>query len=100
MFLLKNIKLFLHEGEDALYEKVAKKLLCKRENITEIKIIKKSIDARKKPCFIYTVAAGVKNGKSIKGEKYIESAPVCIKKTQFRKRPVVIGFGRSKTHNY
>ncbi len=93
MFLLKNIKLFLHEGEDALYEKVAKKLLCKRENITEIKIIKKSIDARKKPCFIYTVAAGVKNGKSIKGEKYIESAPVCIKKTQFGKRPVVIGFG-------
>ena len=79
MFLVNGIKLLPDESESLLHEKAAKKLSCKAENIKEIKIIKKSIDARKKPCYVYTLAADVISEKGITAEKYIPKAPVVIK---------------------
>ncbi len=93
MFLIKDIKLSLSESEAKLSEKAAKKLGCNEKNIKNIKIIKKSIDARKKPCYVYSVSAEVFDKKGIKAEEYVESAPLVIKKSAFEKRPLVIGFG-------
>ncbi len=93
MFLLKDIKLTLTESEDALFEKAAKNLSCRREDILEIKIIKKSIDARREPLYVYSVAAKVSSSARVKGEKYIEAPSVKVKKAVFKKRPVIIGFG-------
>ena len=93
MFLVNGIKLLPDENESMLSEKAAKKLSCGTGNIKKLKIIKKSIDARKKPCYVYTVAVEVLNKKGIVAPLYEEKMPLCVRKRSFDKRPVVVGFG-------
>lgn len=63
MIRISQIKLPPDHSSQALYEKVQKQLKIKREQIEHLTIVKKSIDARKKPDiqFVYTVDAAVLN---------------------------------------
>lgn len=91
--------------ENKLMQAVAKALSVREEDIIQLNIIKKSLDARKKPelFWIYTVDAELKasvNFKRIFKNKNVSSAPE-LKKYQIPKcgkvklecQPVVIGMG-------
>jgi len=94
MFLVNGVKISVYEEEALLYERVAKKLFTSRKNIKNIKIIKKSIDARKKPCsYVYSVAVEVFDEKGIKADRYESKPPLKISEKSFKKRPLVVGFG-------
>jgi uncharacterized FAD-dependent dehydrogenase len=63
-----NIKIKVQEDSDIfLRETLLKKYPLREEDITDIKIIKKSLDARKKPqlFFVYTVDVGLKQQGSL-----------------------------------
>lgn len=103
MIRVRNIKLAPGESEDRLAGLAAKKLGIGRDDILDLKIKKKSIDARKKSeiCIVYTVDVEVKgseekilkragkNAERASDERYelpkVVAAP--------EKRPVVVGFG-------
>ena len=60
-FIIREIPLFLEEEEKELEGKVAKKAGISRQEITGIRVLRKSIDARKKQkiCFRYTLEIDV-----------------------------------------
>lgn len=103
MLRISNIKLFLEEEETALLQKAAKKLRIPPEEILSFKIFRKSLDARKKEAihFLYTLDVTVqmeakllranKNPDITKAIHYQYCFPA--KKTAFKHRPVIIGFG-------
>lgn len=75
MILLDQVKIPVQcDGEDALRMAAAKRLLVPAEDIGDIAIIRRSIDARKKPevFYVYTIAAAVDNEASIvkRGQKH------------------------------
>lgn len=88
---------------DALEKNVIKKLKIHRDNLKSIKIVKKSIDARKKPeiSFVYAVEADVekisknifrdKNIIEIKNKEKYSFVPTGS--AILTNRPVVVGFG-------
>lgn len=91
--------------ENELYQHVAKALTVKPEDILQLHIVKKSLDARKKPelFWIYTVDVELKasvNFKRVFKNKNVASAPErkeyqipkCGKIT-LEKAPVVVGMG-------
>ncbi len=91
--------------ENKLMQAVAKALFVREEDIIQLNIIKKSLDARKKPelFWIYTVDAELKasvNFKRVFKNKNVSSAPE-LKKYQMPKcgknvmehQPVVVGMG-------
>lgn len=91
--------------EDKLYASVAKALTVREDEIIQLNIVKKSLDARKKPelFWIYTVDAELKasaNFKRVFKNKNVASAPEikpyqipkCGKKT-LELSPVVVGMG-------
>lgn len=101
---INNIILSIEEDNSLIKKKVAKKLRIKEEDIHSLKIIKESIDARKKDDikFNYCVDITCDNEKSIvkkinnnnvkledenKEEKFIYG------NKKLKSRPVVIGFG-------
>ncbi|MBO4897673.1 MAG: hypothetical protein J5590_05190 [Clostridia bacterium] len=88
-----NIKLPPGYSEADVKHAAAKKLNTSAGNIKEIKIIRKSIDARKNPQYVLSLAVDLKNYDGIKGEEYEETKPIYIIKKKFKKRPVVVGFG-------
>ena len=101
---INNISLNIEEPKDELAIKVAKKLHIKKEEINSIKVIKESIDARKKENIIFNYSVEVKldNSKSIlrmtKDESIIIEEDIIkeeLKKGEksLSARPVVIGFG-------
>lgn len=99
MLRVSGIKIDVKSDEKTLKKKTAKILNIKEDDIKSIKIIKRSVDARKKEIkFVYTVDAEVKNESGIRLEKGVtkcedkEYIPFCGTK-KFEKRPVVIGFG-------
>ena len=49
MIRISQIKLPVEHNEAQLYQKVEKSLKIKKEQINKLEIVKKSIDARKKP---------------------------------------------------
>lgn len=101
---INNISLNIDEPKEVLLSKVAKKLHIKKEQISNFKIIKESIDARKKDNikFNYCVEVKLNNNQSImsvvNGKDIIleeEMAKEELKKGHIplNSRPVVIGLG-------
>lgn len=105
---LKNIKLPIENRDnlnemDQLKYEAAKKLKLKNKDIQAVKIIKKSVDARKKDdiMFVYSIAISLQkeisgvfiNGKDVfdyNPEKYVESVSGS---ESIENRPIIIGSG-------
>ena len=102
MILLRNIKLRPGDSESQLAQRAASALRIPRTAVEEIKIIKKSLDARKKPeiFYIYSVAVSVEGDeeKIIARSKADASVytPEEYSISQYpasAPRPLVVGFG-------
>ena len=102
MIELRDLRLGIGESEKLLRKKAAAALRTDAGSIKELKILKKSLDARKKSDihWLYTVAVGVTgNEEKIlareggKKAKLYRSFVYEIPKVQSGKRPVVVGFG-------
>ncbi len=105
MIRVPEIKLYLDEDESKLKEILAKKLNISHKDIMEIKIFKKSIDARRKEKihFVYTLDVGVKNEEKLL-KRYSKKGVTKVKDTsrnyESKKRegvprPIVVGTGPS-----
>ncbi|KEH92698.1 NAD(P)/FAD-dependent oxidoreductase [Clostridium novyi] len=99
-----NLVLDIDENHDALYKKVAKKLKIDKAHIKSLKIIKESIDARKKNTIRFTYSVEVKcdneskvvsraktNDAKLEKEEIKESIVYGNKKLNHR--PIVVGMG-------
>lgn len=95
MYLVNNIKLKPLYNKEELFSAAAKSLFTTVDNIQDIIILKKSIDARKKADikFVLTLAVNLKNDNGIKGERYKQAEPFKIPKTKNTDRPLIVGFG-------
>lgn len=104
MIRINQVKLPVGHTEEELYKKITSMLRISHEDIIELNIIRKSIDARKKPdnYYNYIVDIRVKNEKEIlKKNKKIQMTIVEEKKYSFpeqgdsvlENRPVIIGMG-------
>lgn len=95
MYLVNNIKLKPLYNKEELFFAAAKSLFTTVDNIQDIIILKKSIDARKRADikFILTLAVNVKNNNGIKGERYKQVEPFKIPKIKNTDRPLIVGFG-------
>lgn len=107
MIQINQLKLPCEHGEGEILVKASKLLKCAPSEITEIKILRKSIDARKKPqiFFIYTILVKLKNQSNeqriVKSLKNKDINVVSDKKYQaplfgsqlLEHRPVIIGSG-------
>lgn len=101
---INNIILDIDEDMSLLKNRVAKKLKISKDEIDNLRIIKESIDARKKGIikFNYCVDFEHKNEKSIfnkindkdvKFEEYASSEEIAHGNKPMKSRPVVIGMG-------
>ncbi|NLK93870.1 MAG: FAD-dependent oxidoreductase [Clostridiales bacterium] len=98
---INNISLNIEEPKDILKEKVAKKLKIKKEDIINFKIIRESIDARKKDNinFIYTVQIETlfEDKILLKNKDVVivqeEKEEILPGNKLLTSRPIVIGFG-------
>lgn len=101
MLRIRDIVLFLDEGESSLSEKCALILGVSRGEILSLELHKKSIDARRKSNihFVYTVDVEVENEDRILkrlNNPRVSSAETFeyrIPRATSEKRPVVVGFG-------
>jgi uncharacterized FAD-dependent dehydrogenase len=112
IYQIPNIKLPFNHNQEALKQWVCQSLNLEDHQVGQLNIIKKSVDARKKPniFFVYTIAVDIQgniNGKLFKKFQitpYQKKHYVLPKFTQVRdveqlnhieeeKRPVIIGFG-------
>ena len=64
MILIRNLRLAPGESEDLLPLRAAEKLKLRKEDLTSFRIVRKSLDARKKTDihWVCSVAVSVKNG--------------------------------------
>ena len=88
-----------YTSEDLL-KKAKKTLNISEKSIKNIKILKKSIDARKKSNIVYCLTVGVEVDenieKSLKFDKVqVDYSGLSFEKIKLAKRPVVVGFGPS-----
>ncbi len=98
MIKISNIKMPVEHNEKMLMDAVQKVtgVPCK-----DLKILKKSIDARKKSdvFYVYTVAVSLNCEQKLLSRKnileYIEPCMLNIPKISFKKRPVIVGSGPS-----
>ena len=104
MIRINQIKLPINYTEGMLEKKVCKILKAERSDILSIKIVKRSIDARKKPEIFYSITAEVeakKEGMLVKRAKnnqitLTERVEYCFPESgekPLEKRPVIIGSG-------
>lgn len=110
MIRINQIKLPIHHGKEQLEQKIEKALKITPEQLKEYHIVKKSIDARKKPELFYVYSIDVvasseekilkkvdhKNVMLINPKKYVFSETSFTKKTPksgFAHPPVVVGAG-------
>ena len=97
MVRLSNIKIRKDMNEEELFEEIYKKYRINPKNVTEKRIIKKSIDARNKNdiFYNYTVEISCKNeGKIKNAQKVIETKDIVIEiKRKSNVRPIIIGAG-------
>lgn len=100
MIKINSLSVPLNYDNNALKTVVSKAVNQKKEDIGEITILKKSLDARKKEDihYVLTVAAEVKNEAAIlkkcrNAERYQPFSPLAIPKKSLKNRPVVVGFG-------
>ncbi len=63
------------------------------ENIVRVEILKRSIDARRTPVWVYQLAVTVSSEKGISAPRYTSPAPFAIPKGKSARRPVVVGLG-------
>lgn len=101
---INNITLNIEEPKEVLNTKIAKKLDVSKDEILYLKIIKESIDARKKDNIKFNYSVEIKldnersiisknNDKDIIIEKDIVKEEIKSGETPLSSRPVVIGFG-------
>jgi len=102
MIELSNIKLSPEDSEKLLRKKSARALRLDAGSIKEIKILKKSLDARRKSDvhWLYTLALDVEGNEEKllaraknKNARHYEPLVYSIPKAESALRPVVVGFG-------
>ena len=105
MIQISQLKLQIPHTEEQLEEKIKKVLGIRKTDFLSFRILKRSLDARKKPVlfYVYTVEAEVKREKAlkhkIKNPNIFFRGPIADYKIipcgeqPFRERPVVIGSG-------
>lgn len=99
--IVHNIKMSLDDGMDELKEFAIKKAGVKENNVNDFKIVKESIDARKKPHIhiVYSVMLQVQNGTRIRKDNDIRvledvaEEPLLPGDRKLNDRPVVVGTG-------
>lgn len=97
MIKITNIKIRADLSDDELFEKIYKKYKINKNDVTERKIIKKSIDARNKADIFYNYSVELE----CKNENKIKNVQIVKKEEPFKiivnrkssKRPVIIGAG-------
>ena len=104
MIRVSQLKLPVEHSEEQFYQKIEKSLKIKRDQIKKLQIVKKSMDARKKPevSIVYSVDVWVDKEEKILKHSGNKNA-VCVKEKKykvpehgterFNHRPVVIGAG-------
>ncbi|MDO4815562.1 MAG: hypothetical protein Q4A83_03025 [Bacillota bacterium] len=102
MISIRNLRLEIGDGEEKLKKKAAKELRVSEADIKSIRLIKKSLDARRKNDLHYTCTAAVTvrgdeekillRAKSKNASAYEEFA-YHIPQVKCEKRPVIVGFG-------
>jgi len=103
MILVRKLRLMPDEPQELLSKKAAARLRMKTEDITELRIVKRSLDARRKDDihYIYSVAVSVKRGESelIKRARDADICEYSEPKYEIPRvepgedRPVIVGFG-------
>ena len=101
MIRVQNVKLYMDETEEKLKSKAARKLRLPEEDIIEIKISRKSLDARDKEriFFVYALDVKIKNEDAFlkKSRKFSKAEEIIYKlprgKANLKNPPVVVGFG-------
>ena len=97
MIKITNIKIKADLSDDELFEKIYKKYKINKNDVTERRIIKKSIDARNKADIFYNYSLELE----CKNENKIKNVQIVKKEEPFKiivnrkssKRPVIIGAG-------
>lgn len=97
MIKIINIKIKADLSDDELFEKIYKKYKINKNDVTERRIIKKSIDARNKADIFYNYSVELE----CKNENKIKNVQIVKKEEPFKiivnrkssKRPVIIGAG-------
>lgn len=97
MIKITNIKIKADLSDDELFEKIYKKYKINKNDVTERRIIKKSIDARNKADIFYNYSIELE----CKNENKIKNVQIVKKEEPFKiivnrkssKRPVIIGAG-------
>lgn len=97
MIKITNIKIRADLSDDELFEKIYKKYKINKNDVTERRIIKKSIDARNKAdiFYNYSVELECKNENKIKNVQIVkkeEPFKIIVNRKSSR-RPVIIGAG-------
>jgi len=101
MILVRNISLAVGESEGKLGRKTARALGINGSEITDLRIVKKSLDARRKNDvhYLYSVAVSVRGDEKVvlrkaggKAEIY-EHLQYTIAHAESESRPVIVGFG-------
>ena len=101
---INNIALSIDEDKDLLLNKVLKKLKISKDEVKSFKIIKESLDARKKHDIKYVYCVEVEHNneeklvkklkdKDIKLENPSYNAEIEFGGKELKNRPVVVGFG-------
>ncbi|MBQ6819862.1 MAG: FAD-dependent oxidoreductase [Clostridium sp.] len=101
---INNISLSIDEDKSLLKNKVAKKLRISKDEIKNLKIIKESLDARKKNDIKYIYCVDIEHSNEEKLMKKIKDKDVRLEvpkynaeinsgEKQLNSRPVVVGFG-------
>ena len=98
MILLRGIRLAEGEALSVLRQRAAKKLRVPESDILELRLVKRSLDARKKNDIHYTCAAALRlrdgAARALKRGAEPWAEPVYeIPKLDTDERPVVVGFG-------
>ena len=97
MIKITNIKIKADLSDNELFEKIYKKYKINKNDVTERRIIKKSIDARNKAdiFYNYSVELECKNENKIKNDQIVkkEEPFKIIVNRKSSKRPVIIGAG-------
>ena len=105
MFRLQQVKLKIPHTEDQLFEKVCRLLRVEGDAVISYRIIRRSLDARKKPelFYVYTVEVGLKRESAVKKRLRNKHIQFLEKEMPYRAvptgmnvlfhRPVVIGTG-------
>lgn len=98
-YKVNNIKVPIEEGRASLFKYISKKIGVSRDSIKLNKIIKESVDARKKNVkFIYSVildidSNNIKRNSDIQEYKERIIEPITYGNNKLKNKPVIVGFG-------